>query len=328
LPLVTVVVPTLAADEALSACLESLAGQRFRDFEVVVVDNSGRGAVRQSAGVSMLAPERNIGFGAAINLAARQSGAKFIATLNDDAVASPEWLEALVQTARTNPCAGMFASQVRLSETELDSAGMLLCADGSSKQRGHGRAPARFSEEALFPSGSAALYRRELFAELGGFDDDYFLYCEDTDLGLRALWAGWRCAYVASAVVYHRYSHSAGRVSPLKAYLVERNRLFTAVKNLPGRMLWKVLPWSAARYFWHVWSVFRGQGAAGQFNQEGGSVLTLVWFVLKAHGALAVSLPRLLRQRRSTRTLARITAAEFEEMAARHSISVREVASL
>lgn len=321
-------VPTLAADEALSACLESLAGQRFRDFDVVVVDNSGRGAVKPAAGVSVIAPKENVGFGSAINLAALRSTAEFIATLNDDAVASPEWLQALVEAAREDAHAGMFASQVRLSETELDSAGMLLCADGSSKQRGHGRAPAAFSAEALFPSGSAALYRRELFAELGGFDDDYFLYCEDTDLGLRAVWAGWRCAYVPGAIVYHRYSHSAGRVSSLKAYLVERNRLFTAAKNFPGRMLWKVLPWSAARYLWHVWSVLRGHGAAGQFSQEGGSVLTLAWFVMKAHGALVASLPRLLRQRRLIRRTARITAAEFAAMAARHSISVREVGSL
>lgn len=321
-------VPTLAADEALSACLESLARQRFRDFEVVVVDNSGRGAVKPAAGVTVLAPERNVGFGSAINLAARRSTAKFVATLNDDAVASPEWLQALVTAARADAHAGMFASQVRLSDTELDSAGMLLCADGSSKQRGHGRAPAGFSAEALFPSGSAALYRRELFAELGGFDDDYFLYCEDTDLGLRAVWAGWRCAYVPEAIVYHRYSHSAGRVSSLKAYRVERNRLFTAAKNFPWRMLWKVLPWSAARYLWHGWSVLRGHGAAGQFSQEGGSVLTLAWFVLKAHGALIVSMPRLLRQRRLIRRTARITAAEFAAMAARHSISVREVGSL
>lgn len=328
MPLVTVVVPTLAADEALAACLESLAGQHFRDFEVVVVDNSGRGAVNPPPGVQVMRPERNVGFGPAINLAARRSSAEFVATLNDDAVAMPEWLQSLVDTAREKPRAGMFASQVRLSETELDSAGMLLCADGSSKQRGHGRAPGAYSEEALFPSGSAALYRRELFANLGGFDDHYFLYCEDTDLGLRARWAGWQCAYVPGAVVYHRYSHSAGRVSPLKAYLVERNRLLTAAKNFPLRMLWKVLPWSAARYLWHLWSVLHGHGAAGQFSQEGGSVLTLVWFVLKAHGALAASLPRVLRQRRAIMRSARITAAEFAALAARHAISVREVAAL
>ena len=74
-----------------------------------------------------------------------------------------------------------------------------------------------------------------MLEEIGGFDDDFFLYCEDTDLGLRARWAGWKCLYVPEAVVEHHYSHSAGRASPLKAYYVERNRLFVLVKNFPGR---------------------------------------------------------------------------------------------
>ena len=76
------------------------------------------------------------------------------------------------------------------------------------------------------PSGSAALYRREMLEEIGLFDESFFLYCEDTDLGLRARWAGWECLYVPDAMVEHRYSHSAGKASALKAYYVERNRLF------------------------------------------------------------------------------------------------------
>ena len=89
---------------------------------------------------------------------------------------------------------------------------MLMAGDGSSKQRGHGRPPEDFpvAEEALFPSGSAALYRRAMLEEIGGFDAAFFLYCEDTDLGLRARWAGWKCLYVPEAVVEHHYSHSAG----------------------------------------------------------------------------------------------------------------------
>ena len=76
-----------------------------------------------------------------------------------------------------------------------DSAGMLICADGSSKQRGHGLPPEAFGqqEEVLLPSGSAALYRREMLEDIGLFDEDFFLYCEDTDIGLRGRWAGWKC---------------------------------------------------------------------------------------------------------------------------------------
>src|ERR1700733_963755 len=122
----------------------------------------------------------------------------------------------------------MGAWAVRLMESgQIDSAGMLICGDGSSKQRGHLEPPEKYlaPAEVLLPSGSAALYRRAMLDEIGGFDEGFFLYCEDQDLGLRAQWAGWKCLYAPRAVVDHHYSHTAGRATPLKAYYVERNRL-------------------------------------------------------------------------------------------------------
>ena len=125
------------------------------------------------------------------------------------------------------------------------------------------------AEETLFPSGSAALYRRAMLDEIGGFDDRFFLYCEDTDLGLRARWAGWKCLYVPEAVVEHHYSHSAGRASPLKAYYVERNRLFVLAKNFPARMLLAAPFVTVARYLWHAWYLLRGPGQRGAFPRGG-----------------------------------------------------------
>ena len=248
--------PTLAADDALAACLAALEAQTFDRFEVLVVDNSGsKRAWASGARVRILANDRNVGFGSAINQAIRESEGPYIAVLNDDAIPHPQWLEALVKAAENRPKAGMFASQVRLAGTEtLDSAGMLIALDGSSKQRGHGEAPANFAKDSdtLFPSGSASLYRRKMLDEIGLFDDRFFLYCEDTDLGLRGRWAGWEAAYVAGAVVDHAYSQSAGRASALKAYYVERNRLYTVIKNFPFSMLALVKFYSFARYFWHL----------------------------------------------------------------------------
>ena len=125
------------------------------------------------------------------------------------------------------------------------------------------------AEEALMPSGSAALYRRTMLEEIGGFDDEFFLYCEDTDLGLRARWAGWKCLYVPQATVEHHYSHSAGRASGLKAYYVERNRLFVLVKNFPAGMLAAAPLATLARYWWHAWFLLQGTGSAARFRAEG-----------------------------------------------------------
>jgi GT2 family glycosyltransferase len=207
---------------------------------------------------------------------------------------------------------------------------MLVARDGSSKQRGHGRLPEDFPvlEEVLLASGSSALYRRTMLEDVGGFDDSFFLYCEDTDLGLRARWAGWKCLYVPQAVVEHHYSHSAGHASPLKAYYVERNRLFVLVKNFPGRML-PAAPFVAlARYLWHAWYIFQGQGSAARFRAEGNAGPRMLWYVVRAHAALLGNLGRLWRQRREIRARARITPAVFRQLLRSHAISARRMAAL
>jgi GT2 family glycosyltransferase len=333
--LVTVAIPTLAADSKLTDCVRSLGAQIRRDFEIVIIDNSGKSLARKSVGacenVRFIENESNRGFGAAINQACSSSQAPFLATLNDDAVASPGWLEELVSATESRPDVGMCASQVRLMGGEkLDSAGMLICRDGSSKQRGHLASPEdyRRGEETLAPSGSAALYRRAMLDEIGGFDEDFFLYCEDTDLGLRAQWAGWKCRYAPHAIVYHHYSHTAGRATPLKAYYVERNRLFLLVKNFPARNLIAAPLVSLGRYGWHVVSLVEGRGSAARFREDGNGGWAMLALVIRAHWSLVRNWNRLWRKRRAIRSAARITPAAFRELLRAHRISAREVARL
>jgi len=330
----TVVVPTLAADRRLLECLESLAKQTRLDFEVIVVDNSGRGLVRCQGvppEIRVIENSHNRGFGTAVNQALQASTAPYLATLNDDAVAQPGWLAAAVGVLDRRQDAGMCASQVLLyGERRLDSAGMLLARDGSSKQRGQGRAPEDFpvEEEVLLPSGSAALYRRAMLEQIGGFDDHFFLYCEDTDLGLRARWGGWKCLYSPAAVVEHHYSHSAGEASPLKAYLVERNRLFVLAKNFPARMLWPAPFAAAGRYFWHFVYLARGRGSAARFRAGGHNGARMLWYVIQAHLGMVRHGRWLWRERRRIQRSARITPAIFRRLARSFSIRVRRVAEL
>jgi len=333
--LVTVVVPTLAGGDALADCLRSLDSQTFDRFDVVVVDNSGEGRAEgpvkaHSQRARVLSNPKNVGFGTAINQGFQESEAPYVAALNDDATADPHWLELLYSAAEAQPRAGMWASEVLLAKGKLDSAGMLISIDGSSKQRGHGNPPDDFAQkkEALLPSGSAALYRRKMLEEVGPFDETFFLYCEDTDLGLRARWAGWECAYVPGAIVEHRYSQSAGRASMLKAYYVERNRLFLAIKNFPLARLALVPFASVARYFWHLVFLMSGQGKTAEFRETGHSALLLPFLVLRAHASALFHLPALLRERRRIRATRKITPHEFEALLDRHSIPLRQVASL
>jgi GT2 family glycosyltransferase len=334
-PSVTVVIPTLACDAKLLESIASLAKQTWRDFEMIIVDNSGQGLVRRSpaaeSGATILENERNVGFGGAINQAFARSKARYLVTLNDDAVAHPGWLGALVAAMERRPDVGMCASQVRLiGEDQLDSAGMLIARDASSKQRGHLRPPESFpvEEEVLFPSGSAALYRRAMLEEIGLFDEDFFLYCEDTDLGLRARWAGWRCLYVPEAIVEHHYSHSAGRASRLKAYYVERNRLLVLAKNFPAGMLAAAPFYALARYGWHAWLLFGGRGSAARFRLEGHGRWRMGWYVVRAHASLVAHARGVWCKRREIRRTALLSPAVFRRLLRSHAISTRRVAEL
>jgi len=312
--------------------LRALESQTFDRFEVVVVDNSGSGRARGAQGrVRILVNERNVGFGRAINQAIRDSQTPYVAVLNDDAIPHPGWLEALVKATEGRPKAGMFASQVRMADTgNLDSAGMLIARDGSSKQRGHGEPPANFAADSdtLFPTGSAALYRRTMLDEIGLFDERFFLYCEDTDLGLRARWAGWEAQYIAAAVVDHAYSKSAGRASALKAYYVERNRLYTVIKNFPFSMLALVKFYAVARYCWHLLFMVTSTGKASEFREAGHTSWLLPFLVLRAHASALVRLPYLWGERRRIFKSRRLGSKEFRALMAAHSIPVRKVAEL
>ncbi|MBI3667597.1 MAG: glycosyltransferase family 2 protein [Acidobacteria bacterium] len=332
-PQATVIVPTLDGGEKLERCLAGLEAQTFTDFEIVVVDNSGRGSAAGAARdprVEFVANDANVGFAAAINQGIERARGEFLCTLNDDARPDPRWLEELVAACRAEDGIGMCASQIRLAQSpsRLDSAGMQIYLDGSSKQRGRGEPAAAFDrpEEVLLPSACAALYRRSMLNHVGGFDADFFLYCEDTDLGLRARRAGWKCLYVPSATVYHHYSESAGRASPAKAFFVERNRLYTVVKNFP---LW-VLPlipfFSLYRYSMHLWSLATGRGLASEFSRRGEKWWKLVIIMLSANFQALAKLPLLTAKRRRIRRTAVLSGRAFWRLLRRHSISARDLA--
>jgi len=165
-----------------------------------------------------------------------------------------------------------------------------------------------------------------MLEEIGLFDESFFLYCEDTDLGLRARWAAWDCLYVPDAIVQHEYSHSSGKASALKAYYVERNRLFLAVKNLPARDLLLAPFYSMARYFWHLVYALQGRGKAAEFQKQGNPGAQLPLYVLRAYLAVLARLHRLLRQRKQVKR--RLTPLQFHRLIRRYSIGPRQVAAL
>jgi GT2 family glycosyltransferase len=309
-----------------------LEAQTLTAFEVVIVDNSGRGVAReaaQSPRVRLIENTRNVGFGEAINQGVAGSSADYICTLNDDAYPEPGWLAALVAAADSDSAAGSCASLILLEGqgSSIDSAGLGIYPDGTAKQLGRGRAPQDYpaAQEALMPSGCAALYRRSMLEQIGGFDGEYFLYGEDSDVGLRARLAGWTCVLEPRAVVSHDYSGSAGRASRLKAFYVERNRIFTVLKLFPASC-WPAMPFYVFQRYWAHWrAASSDSGLAGEFGRRE-SPWRLVLIVLQAHWAALAALPRLWRLRRQFRGHIKLTSSQFRSLLNQHRITAREIA--
>jgi GT2 family glycosyltransferase len=170
-----------------------------------------------------------------------------LALLNPDAVADPGWLEALVRAAERDPTAASFASQMRLAESPeyLDGAGDSYHVSGRAWRNGHRQPWIEWpwdTVEVFAPCAAAALYRREPFEEVGGFDETYFCYFEDVDLGFRLRLKGYRSIYVPAAIVTHVSSASSGYRSDFAVYHGERNAVWTFFKDMPGPLFWMYLP--------------------------------------------------------------------------------------
>jgi GT2 family glycosyltransferase len=245
-PRVTVVIPNWNGARWLPGCLEGLRGQEFQDFDVVLVDNGsvdGSVALARSLGLPLRVIEfpENRGFAAAANAGVASSRSPFVALLNTDTVPRPGWLGALVRALEAAPAdvAGVASKMIRMGEpAQLDGAGDFLTWAGMPVRRGHGEPVSSYAvpEEVFSVCAGAALYRRAVLEELGGFDSTFFAYLEDLDLGVRARLRGYRWLYEPAAEVLHE---GHGSELPRRAYarLMTRNRLLLLSKSLPGRLL-------------------------------------------------------------------------------------------
>jgi GT2 family glycosyltransferase len=252
-PRVAIIVINYNSGDMLLRCLRHLERQTWRSFRVIVVDNA-------SADDSMLRAEQeypwiesvrlasNVGFAMGNNIgAARAPDCAWIACLNPDAYADPKWLANLMEAARAHPEFAFFGSKMILADypDRLDGTGDIYHVSGAAWRRDHSRKVNQghhIAGEIFAPCAAAALYRRDVFDAVGGFDNDYFCYFEDVDLAFRMRLRGHRCYYVANAVVHHRGSAITGYQSPFTVYHGHRNLVWTFFKNMPFPLLLVCLP--------------------------------------------------------------------------------------
>ncbi len=351
-PAVSVIVVNWNGAAVLQGCLDSLARQSCRDFEVIVVDNGSRDSSLKTARrareawkreenppLHLVELERNRGYCGGNNVGIARARGEFIALLNNDAEAEADWLAVLLDAARRNPRCGQFASKILLTGSErkgaelIDNTGHLLYPDGLNRGRGRLEEDrGQFDEagEALCPSGAAAFYRRRALEEArepsaaGPFDEDFFCYGDDFELGLRLRRVGWPCLYVPGAVVRHRHSHSLAEYSPKKVYLIERNRLWVLAKHFPLREAALSPFYTLLRYGWNIYGLAAGRGAARRYVEgRGGKELALV--LLRADLDALRGLPRMLKKRLLFAPRVRGSGPDFRAWAGRWRIGVRRI---
>jgi GT2 family glycosyltransferase len=270
-PSVTVIIVAYNSGGYLQTCLETLAAQTFEDFEVVIADNaSSDGAVD-----ALRLPDprfrvrnmgENLGFAAANNRVAAQSTADYLVLLNADTRPEADWLGALVAAARAHPEAASFGSiQIRMDDPDIfDGVGDVWHVAGIAWRALEGQPRRPIADaEIMGPCAAGALYRRQDFLAIGGFDERFFCYCEDIDLALRLQLSGRRSRRVAGAVLLHAGSGTTGRISEFTLYHGHRNRVWTFLKNTPGMWLWLFLPYHLAANLWLIWSYRNKEGVEG-----------------------------------------------------------------
>lgn len=292
-PLVSIVIPNVNGASVLEACLASLRKQRFRDYEIVVVDNGSDDhslelLARQFQDVRVVRLSENKGFGKAANIGARASRGAYLAFLNNDTFVDPDWLVELFECLERHPAASSVAAKVmRMDDpATIDGAGDSMTWSLKAYRRGFGEDADRYLLEAevFSASATACLWRSEVFFELGGFDESFFAYYEDVDLGFRARLAGYECWYAPGASVLHVGSATARSSWPsFNAFHSVANRWRMIVKNAPLR--WLLL---------NLHSLVTGEVALLARAAASGDAR----LVLRGYGLAARSFSGLLRERR------------------------------
>ena len=289
---VTVVVPNRNGRRWLAGLLATIREQTQAPARTIVVDNaSADGSVgwlaREHPEVDVLRLVRNTGFAGAANRGIAAARTEAVALVNSDVELAPDWLALTVAALRADPGRAAVAGKlVSLADPSvIDDAGDVLRRDGVCEQRGRfGPDDGRFDEpgEIFSACAGAAVFRASAVRAVGGFDERFFLYLEDVDLGLRLRLAGWRCWYEPRAVARHAGGGSAGHSARSIGAWVQRNTLLLVMRSFPLRWAPLVL-YRQAGWLWHALRA----GTAGE--------------LLRGAAAAVPLAPAMLRERRELR---------------------------
>ncbi len=250
---VSVIIVNWNSGNLLAECVKHVKVQTVQPAQILIVDNASSdnslaGISEFGANIKLLRLNTNIGFSAANNFALSECDTDLIVLLNPDVFPAADWLERLVEAANNHPDVAAFGSR-QLSQNDhdiLDGTGDIYHVSGLAWRNRHGEKQHKrdlITREIFSPCAAAALYRRSVLNDVGGFDEDFFCYLEDVDIGFRMRLAGHKSLYVPEAVVYHVGSASTGdQWSDFAVYHGFRNVVWVFIKNIPSVLLWLLFP--------------------------------------------------------------------------------------
>jgi GT2 family glycosyltransferase len=314
---VSVVIPNWNGAVHLPECLDSIDAQTLKPLEVIVVDNGSTDdslqlLARMFSKVIVVRLSSNRGFAAAVNEGIRISRGEFVFLLNNDTRLDEDCIRLMVdRLVASSEWSTVACKMVNYFDNSLiDGAGDMLTRSGLMATRGHGEPDdGRFgkSDEVFGACAGAALYRRSMFEEIGGFDEDFISYLEDADMAFRARLGGYRCVYEPAAICFHKRGATAARmIAAYPARMFERNIPQYVVKNMPLRMLFSRAPLLAASRLRHWYK----SALAGQLRP-----------VITGFAEGLALLPGALKKRREVQKLRRIPASTLLDWAGRKSMS-------
>lgn len=251
----SIIIPNYNGISYLGPCIDSIHGQDFQDYEIILVDNASQDEsvsfIKNSyPDVILVENIQNRGYAGGCNDGVKVASGEFFLFLNTDTVLEKEFLTRISDVIDKYPQYGMYAPKMVYPDGRINSTGICISLSGAAWDRGMGEednGQYNVSEDILGPCGGAAIIKRETFYDAGCFDEDFFLYMEDVDLILRIQLAGWKCRYLPKAIVYHHHGGTAGIGSDITIYYGNRNILWFPIKDFPFRLLVLAVPWIICR---------------------------------------------------------------------------------
>jgi GT2 family glycosyltransferase len=304
-PDVSVVIVTWNGRQHLETCLSAVEAQQDVSVETILVDNGSTDGTAEHVRtrypwVKLVTLAENRGFAGGNNAGVREARGRFVAFLNNDTSADPRWLRALMSGVdEANGFALVTSRIVYMHDPDtIDSAGDGVLRWGGAFKRHHGEpaSAAAVPQEVFGVCGAACMMPRAVFEEVGGFDEDFFASHEDVDLSYRARLRGYRCRYVADAVVRHVGSATLGTVSPFSVFHGQRNLEWMYFKDTPGSLLLRTL----------AGHVVYDLAAGVHFARMG-----MLRPYLRAKAAAVAGLPRMLRKRAAVQRARRVATSDI-----------------